>query len=684
MKIASISPTKATSNRLGDTPSAAFDFAYGLKRAVWIYDIDNTRVIRANDAACDLWGASDELELASRDMSADMSPMVAKRLSQYQTDFSKSDASFTELWTLYPNGRPQSVMVVYSGYRLADGRMAMQCEVVGDAEDAPQNLRSAEALLHTDVMIMLFDCEGPSLYLNPAARNALGGPVEQVRGLFAVPEAFDALLSELSKSGEQRQLTRLKTEHGISWFDLSVKKCSDAATGRPALLMTAIDVTELKEARDTARTLADRDQLTNLHNRSYLQHHLAALEQMKKAVGTTVVVFDIDRFKQFNDGFGHEAGDTLLRQIALRTRAVLTPDDLIARLGGDEFVIILEGERSQADLEKQLDHLLRAGSRPVMHGETRLDATISIGVSKVTKTAPTFKAALREADIALYTSKKCGRNRVTVFDAEMGRAVIAREKLEAALRKAVAGDEFELYYQPRLDVQSGKIVGAEGLIRWHRPGHGMVLPATFIPVCEETGLIDQVGQLVLEMGCAQAIAWQRSGLDLGLSLNVSPRQFAHDGFLDTLGRLAAQADFPTGRVELEITESVLIGDPVQVAGKLRKITRMGYKIAIDDFGTGYSNLSYITQFPLRCLKIDRSFIQQLPASGPVVQLILTLAEQIGVTVVSEGVETPDQLTWLKDNNCAQAQGFLITEALPIEDFERFAADFSVTQLGVSS
>ncbi len=643
---------------------------------MWVFDIDRARVVFANEAACRLWQADTEEDLCTRDMALDMTPTVSNRLKQYQSDFSRSDATFTELWTLYPNGEPMGVMVVFSGFLLDDGRMAMQCEALSDAEDQPDNLRSAEALLHTDVMITLFSKDGPPLYLNPAARNSFPAPLHSFEALLVDPQDFAQVMARIADVGEYRLVTKVHTCAGTRWFDLSIKSCSDAATGQPAILLTAIDVSELKEARDTARHLAERDQLTNLHNRSYLQTHLERLERSGGISGCAVIFFDVDRFKLINDRYGHEAGDTVLKQIAIRARTVLRPQDLVARLGGDEFVIVIEGDSSKATHEFQMKKLRRAISKPILHDKTRIDATISIGIAGYVSDTDCFSDVMRQADIALYASKQGGRNCTTFFNTEMSNAVIARAKMEVALSQAVLADEFILHYQPRLDIKSGKIVGAEGLVRWLHPERGMVMPDVFVPICEETGLIDELGRIVLEIGCNQAIAWHQAGLDLNVSLNVSPRQFSDPGFITTLQDLAAQPGFQHGRIELEITETVLIGEHNQIADKLRAITAIGYRIAIDDFGTGYSNLSYISRFPLTCLKIDRSFIDQLPASGPIVQLILTLGQQIGARVVSEGVETQEQLDWLADHNCEEAQGYLITRPLAVRDFEHFVPGFA--------
>lgn len=654
---------------------SSFDLAYRLHSPIWAFDIDNSRILMANDAACSVWQAPDEATLAQRDLARDMSPTVAKRLKQYQTDFTESDARFTELWTIYPSGEPKNLMVVYRGFRLKDGRMAMLCEAVGEALEQPENLRSAEALLHTDVMITLFSRKGPALYLNPAARTLMPGSDARFEDLFVSRGDHQHLMQKVDALGEHRMVSRLKTAAGQRWFDLSVKRCSDAVTSDPAILVTAIDVSDLKEARDTAKYLADRDQLTNLYNRAYLQSHLSWLEESGLAEGHSLIFFDVDRFKQVNDRFGHEAGDTVLREIAQRLRATCRTEDLIVRFGGDEFIILVADNMTRAGLEAQIARLRTAMAQPIQHERLKLDLTVSVGVATYRADSKSFASVLREADIALYRAKAAGRNRVTFFNKTMGDAVRARETLEEELKEALTQGEFELHYQPRVDMASGRVVAVEGLARWNHPHRGIVMPGEFIPVCEETGMIDELGLFVLEEGCRQAQMWQQSGLDLVVSLNVSPRQFDDRDFLSTLKRLAAAPDFPTNRIELEITENTLFGERTTIANKLREITALGYRIAIDDFGTGYSNLSYISRFPLTSLKVDRSFIEQLPDSGPIVQLIVTLGQQIGATVVSEGVETRNQYDWLARHDCCETQGFYISRAVPAKQVPEFVADF---------
>jgi diguanylate cyclase (GGDEF)-like protein len=644
-----------------------FALARRMQGAIWVFDIDNSKVIFANASACKLWNAKTEKELHGRNLKRDMSPTVVKRLRQYQNDFVERDASFKEVWTIYPNGKPKSVMVIFSGLYLPDGRMAMFCEVLGSADDEPDNLRSAEALLHTDVMIALYAKDGPPLYMNPAARNAATRAFQTISEKFANPTDYQNLISGLEKSGEHRMVARISTADGHRWHDLSAKLCSDAVTGEPAILVTATDVSELKTARDKARYLAERDQLTGCFNRNYLLQYMANLEQYQSK-RCALLCFDIDHFKQINDRLGHEMGDAVLKKIVERTRSLIRKSDVMVRLGGDEFVIVFDGVASEKEFSPKLTKLLEKISEPITHDATRVNATVSIGVTTFLPSSNDVDAVLREADIALYVSKQAGRNRATFFSDQMGSVAKERETIEIELKRAIENREFCLHLQPRINLANRRVVSAEALVRWEHPERGLISPGEFIPVCEETGMIEDLGQLILEMGFEQALNWQNSGIDIGLSVNISPRQFGDKRLMQSLTEFAARPDFPHGKIELEITESVLVGDHGQIETKLEAISKMGYDIAIDDFGTGYSNLSYISRFPLNCLKIDQSFIGQLPKSGPIISLILTLAKQVGATIVAEGVETQDQLNWLTDNDCEQVQGYLLSRPVPIAKF----------------
>lgn len=647
-----------------DGGSGSFTFAHFLETPLWVFDIDKSRVVMANAAAVHLWSATDEDDLCARDMASDMSPTVAARLKQYQTDF-ETGAVFNELWTLYPNGTPVTIKVFYHGYRLDDGRMAMLCEGKRQTDDTPENLRSAEALLHTDVMIALYCRSGPPLYMNPAARRMAINSDQQIQDVLVDPRDFDMLMFELDNAGEHSLVAKVHTSDGLRWYNLTAKFCRDALTGDAAILMTANDVTELKNARDKARYLADRDQLTGCFNRSFLQQRMGELAKYQPN-RCALLYFDVDRFKQINDRFGHEMGDVVLKKLVSRAKSSIRRTDVLARLGGDEFVILFEDTPEEDAFASEIQRLFEVLAKPVTHQATSINVTVSMGVAFFAPGKTSFTAVLREADIALYASKTAGRNQLTFFNEQLGAAARERDQIELELKAAIENEEFVLFYQPRVDLKSWRVTSVEALVRWQHPVRGLVPPDKFIPICEETGMIEDLGCFILETGCQQAIEWRSAGLDLDVSINISPRQFADDRLMEILTKYSEMAECPTDRVELEITENVLIGDRELIAEKLRQITRLGYRIAIDDFGVGYSNLSYISSFPLECIKIDRSFINQLPESGPVIRLILTLAQQVGASTVAEGVETEAECAILAEEGCDQVQGYFFARPEPLD------------------
>lgn len=649
----------------GDADRSAFEFAYRMVAPIWVFDVDRARILFANEAACAVWQASDERQLQGRDLALDMSATVKNRLRQYQIDFEEG-ASFNEMWTVYPKGEPISLEVNYTGYRLQSGRYAMLCEGRLTHDTTPENLRSTEALLHTDVMISLFERDGPTLYSNPAARSSALMADQKLSDVFVDRRDFDRMCFELDRSGSCKTVSKVYTETGLRWHDLSARACLDAVTGVPSILVTANDVTDLKVARDQARYLAHRDQLTGCFNRTYLKQVVNDLCHFQPQT-CALLFFDVDRFKQINDRHGHELGDTVLKVLATRAQSVLSKLDILVRIGGDEFVILFKEAEDEALVLAKVDRLMKALREPIQEQSIRIAPTASLGLTFFKPGAQSLTTAMSEADIALYASKVDGRDRLTVFDEALGATAKARDQIELDLRAALERQEFVLHFQPRVDIASQRIISAEALVRWQHPERGLIFPGEFIPVCEETGLIRQLGQIVLERGLQQMATWVRNGLDIALSINISPLQFESPELIDTLGAFAAEPAFPAHRIELEVTENVLIGDMDKLAAQLREISSLGYRIAIDDFGVGYSNLSYVSTFPADCLKIDRSFISQLPHSGPVIRLILALAKQIGANTVAEGIETEEQAAWLADTACDEAQGYLFYRPLPLDD-----------------
>jgi len=435
--------TNLSSGHVSD-PDDRFAMSRRLQVPIWVFDVDNHKILLANETACVLWQAEDEQELCARNLGTDMSQTVINRLKQYQAAFLESD------------------------------RMAMQCEAVSEANQTPQNLRSAEALLYTDVMISLFTRDGPPLYQNPAAQTAFPSSLGNLADLFVDPDVYHRLLSRVEMLGEFNIVTKMKTSDGSRWIDLTGKNCSDAATGQPAILLTAFDVSALKEARDLAQRLANHDQLTNLHNRAYLQSYFEALTENANSDECAAIYFDVDRFKLINDRHGHAAGDAVLQHIARQCRAIVGSKDLVARVGGDEFVVIFTGAKNRSVLNARIADLKLAISRPILHKQALVEVGISIGAATFSPKLSSFEGVLRKADLALCASKDRGRNQVTYFTEEMGEASRSREQIESELKLAIKHENFVLYYQPRLDIRTNTIVGAEGLVRWMHPTRSLV------------------------------------------------------------------------------------------------------------------------------------------------------------------------------------------------------------------
>ncbi len=642
-----------------------------LRRPVWVFDIDRAQVCWGNPACLELWQASTLDDLMSRDMGADMTETVANRLRQYQADFSRDEqCQFTEVWTLYPNGVPCTMDVVFSGIRLDDGRMAMFCEA--DAREAydADALRSAEALLHTSVMITLFTANGLPLYRNPAARSSVESADETLGEHFANSATLQRL--EQASEDEINLIAPVHSKRGQCWHDITARRCLDAVTGEHAWLISEVDVSRLKATEERAQFLAEHDTLTNLPNRNHVstafQHridrHLAAGES------GALVFIDLDHFKDINDTLGHDAGDLLLIEVASRLKSVIRECDTVARLGGDEFLLMISPLSTRITVLEIVNRIRRVTAKPMELQERDIAVTPSIGISLFPENGRNINDLLRHADLAMYHAKDTGRNDFAFFSQHLSDAVESRISLEAELTVALGDEQFVTHFQPRVDVQTNAITGAEALVRWQHPTKGMVSPATFIPACESSGLIAQLGKVVFRDSVRAQRDWAAKGHVLRVSVNLSPLQFSEDSLVEELVDIVREEDGNIDGIELEITESVLLGHDESTIDKLNALVALGFRVAIDDFGTGYSNLAYLNRYPLRCLKIDRSFIQSLDSARPIVELIVSMAKLFELDVVAEGVETQAQLEALRAYNCQEYQGFLFEKAI---DFDAFTA-----------
>ncbi|HET7201288.1 MAG TPA: EAL domain-containing protein [Burkholderiales bacterium] len=428
-----------------------------------------------------------------------------------------------------------------------------------------------------------------------------------------------------------------------------------------------------KLAEDQLRYIATHDSLTDLPNRAMFNESLRhALQQSARyGRGIAVLFIDIDRFKVINDSLGHGAGDRLLQDCANRLSECLRESDTVARLGGDEFVVMVENFTAPRDAIAVAQKVLTNVSKPFFVDGQEFLVSASIGISTYPDDGADAETLLKNADIAMYRAKDQGRNNYQFYSAQMNKHTFERLAMESSLRRALEKNEFVLHYQPKLDLRSGAIAGVEALVRWRHPDWGMVSPAQFIPLAEETGQIVQIGEWVLKTACEQSRMWRDQGIPaMRVAVNLSARQFGQKTLLADVARTIAESGLTPECLELEITESFLMHNPEHAADTLHKLKAMGITLSIDDFGTGYSSLAYLKRFPIDCVKIDRSFIKDIPNDSDdmaITKGVIALGHSLRLKVVAEGVETAEQREFLRSNGCDELQGYLFSKPLPAED-----------------
>jgi diguanylate cyclase (GGDEF)-like protein len=432
----------------------------------------------------------------------------------------------------------------------------------------------------------------------------------------------------------------------------------------------------LEAANQQLRHLATHDALTGLPNRvlldDRLQQAIAHAERDGRAFA--VLVCDLDRFKLINDSLGHRAGDELLQEVARRLTTVVRTTDTVARFGGDEFVLIGTSVADTEDAGGLAARVMDVLQAPVRIAAIDIHTSPSIGIAMYPDDGETIQALLAHADAAMYTAKQNGRGTFRRYESGMHAGTEDRVQLESDLHNALASNQFELYYQPKVDTRTGEVRSAEALIRWVHPARGVISPADFIPLAEECGLIGAIGAWVIREACRQARAWQIDGVPtLRVSVNLSASQFRDVGLVDSIRRSLDDAGLEARYLEVELTESAVMSDPEQSIAILEQLSAMGVLVSVDDFGTGYSSMSYLRRFPIDKLKIDRVFINEIvsrPEDASIVRAIVSLAHSLRLKVVAEGVETPAQLEFLKTAGCDEYQGYHFSRPLPALEFER--------------
>ncbi|TNC16437.1 EAL domain-containing protein [Methylobacterium terricola] len=512
-------------------------------------------------------------------------------------------------------------------------------------------------------------CTAPALAL--LRRLGLGG-APTMRRLLRLAQAG-------AGSGARETVARLR---GGTIVDVALGGHSVQVEMHPVpgegIALVLEDVSARREAESRAHELARLDPLTGLPNRLELREHLdaALLRLQRSGEGCAVLLVDLDRFKPVNDTLGHPVGDALLQKVADRLRSMVRAGDTVARIGGDEFVVLQAGVSEPGEAQALARRVVDLVGRTYMIEGQLLSIGASVGVALAPADGSDADRLLKNADLALYRAKLDGRSTFRFFEPAMDARMQARRRLELDMRQALARREFLLHYQPQLSLADDRLVGCEALIRWRHPERGLVSPLDFIPLAEEIGLIVPIGEWVIRQACRDAASWPRP---LSVAVNVSPAQFKSDRLVETIVSALSLAGLPAARLEVEITEGVLLQENEKTLHTLHRLRDLGVRVSMDDFGTGYSSLSYLRAFPFDKIKIDRSFVTDICAqTNPgakadgeaIIRAIAGLGRSLGMTTVAEGVETEEQLHRIRAEGCTDVQGYLISKPLPADDLLR--------------
>jgi diguanylate cyclase (GGDEF)-like protein len=514
------------------------------------------------------------------------------------------------------------------------------------------------------------------IFANPTARRVLALPDSIFAGDPPLLESifrFNASRGEYGPGDIDQQvaarmeLAKLRKPHAFERQrpDGTTIEIRGAPVEGGGFITTYVDVTERRRNEARIEHMAHHDALTELPNRLLFHQRLGeALARIVRGGNFAVLCLDLDHFKDVNDTLGHPVGDLLLKMVAERLSNCLREIDLVARLGGDEFAVIMPSVEDARDIEALASRIIDVLGEPYEIQGQQIIVGASIGIALAPCDGAAADALLRNADIAMYRAKADGRGRYHFFEPEMDKRIQSRRTLELELRKALINSEFELYFQPVVNLQSGDVSGFEALLRWNHPERGLVSPVDFIPLAEETGLIIPLGEWVLRQACAEAMTWP---LPVKVAVNLSPVQFKNRNLVQTVVTALAYSRLPAQRLELEITETVLLGETDANLATLHQLRALGVHISMDDFGTGCSSLSYVRNFPFDKIKIDRSFVRELaerPDCMAIVRAVAGLGTSLGITTTAEGVETQEQLDRLRAEGCTEMQGYLFSPPRP--------------------
>lgn len=532
--------------------------------------------------------------------------------------------------------------------------------------------------------IIVNDLNGIITSWNAAAERIFGYRADEIVGC-----SIFGLIPPDRLQEQSRIMSRIKSGKLVDHFEtvrlgkgnkpvdvsVTISPVRDGVNNITGASKVARDITQRKEAQARIQHLAHYDSLTGLPNRTLLadRMRMAIAQAARYSYRMALLFVDLDRFKLVNDSLGHEIGDKLLKAVAERMQSSVRESDTISRVGGDEFIILLSQIDTPEDAARVAQKIITALSQPYKIEEHELILTASVGISIYPDSAKDASSLMRNADASMYSAKEAGRNGYQFYSVDLVSRATERLSLERDLRGAAERNEIFAVYQPQIELASRRVIGAEVLMRWRHPKRGLVPPASFIPVAEDSGLILPLGELVLRKSCLQARQWyEEYGIDVSVAVNVSAVQFRQEDFVDVVFRVLEETGLRPERLELEVTESVVMQDVESVIQKMRILNARGIKVAIDDFGTGYSSLSYLRQLVLDRVKIDRSFVRDLPGNpdaAAIVRAIVAMGRSLGLRVIAEGVETEEQAKFLQSIDCDESQGYLYAKPMLVNEFE---------------
>ena len=646
--------------------------------------------LEANQAALDLFGRSREEVIGQTALSLGLWPDPQDRAKLIASMRAGERIHLRPVSVRRKSGETRDTLVSAAWVEIdRQKQMLMSAVDVTDSRRAEELLRRSEERFEKifqaspDAIVISRLSDGRYLEVNQRWLELFGFRREEAvgrtafdLGVWVDPEERPRFVAAIRERGALRHFEARFRKKSGAIIDAVVSAEVIDIDGEEHLIVPIQDITDRKRAEERIQQLATRDALTGLPNRLLMNDRLTlAISQAQRRGGSLALLFvDLDRFKYINDSLGHVVGDAFLKAVSERLSGIMRQGDTLARIGGDEFVVLLENIVPMEDAAGQVARkILSTFAEPfVVEGHT-LSCSCSIGISVFPSDAATPQMLIRDADTAMYHVKESGRGAYRYFSAEMNTRMQDRLQIEIGLRRAIGAREFELAYQPKVDIASGAVTGLEALLRWRHPDWGVVLPGRFISVAEDTGLIVEIGRWVLDETCRQLREWREHGLALRpVAVNLSARQFT-PALVGEISEAMKAFGVDPGLIELEITESLFMQNAEEVGAILRQLSRLGANVTIDDFGTGYSSLGYIRHFTVNALKIDRAFLSDITDTAEdlaIVRAVITMCRGLAMRVIAEGVETTEQLGILRKLHCDEYQGYLFSPPVPAEEIER--------------